>query len=338
MTENTTINLNIEKAGAASAAAKNEGLFCKDILNGLQCSPKHLPSKYFYDTIGDQLFQAIMECEEYYPFDCELEIFRESTAQMAKAIASQGGPFDLIELGAGDCTKSTYLLRHLVETKTDFTYMPIDISKNMIDYLHVQLPLTIPGIRVNGLNGEYFPMLEKASLLSGNRKVILFLGSNLGNMLPEQALVFLRDMQVFLRPGDLVIIGLDLKKHPATILAAYNDKGGITRDFNLNLLHRINRELKANFDVTRFQHYPVYDPQTGSCKSYLVSLCDQTVTIHVSEGAKKIHFHENEEILMEISQKYTRQQVQELGQMASFKTIEMLFDSRNWFVDAIWQV
>ncbi len=301
-------------------------------------SPKHLPSKYFYDTAGDRLFQEIMHSEEYYPFECELEIFKESTGPLADFITRPEEPLDLIELGAGDCTKSSHLLKYLVRAHTNFTYIPIDISAGIIRYLERELPAGIPAIRVMGLHGEYFEMLEKAAALSNHRKVVMFLGSNLGNMLPDQALNFCCDLRRYLRPRDRAIIGLDLKKNPATVLAAYNDKAGLTRKFNLNLLHRINRELHANFDVDQFQHFPVYDPDTGSCKSYLISLKKQEVALITPGGTRIIHFAENEEIFMEISQKYTVDQINSLARHAGFTPRGMLQDKKKWFVDVIWEV
>jgi L-histidine N-alpha-methyltransferase len=331
------INFDNQEITAGSPILKKEVLFYKDVVDGLSSTPKYLQSKYFYDIEGDRLFQGIMNCQEYYPFNCELEIFSEQTKELANAIMAPGGAFNLIELGAGDCTKSSHLLKHLVEINADFTYMPIDISTNIIDYLKLRLPVTIPGINISGLNGEYFDMLEEAAELSYNRKVVMFLGSNLGNMLPEAANEFCCELRSHLRPGDLAIIGVDLKKHPATILAAYNDKGGITKDFNLNLLKRINRELSANFDLSQFGHYPVYDPETGSCKSYLISLKDQEVTLATEDDLKTIRFTENEQIFMEISQKYTVDQVANLADQASFIIVEKFFDRKKWFVDAIWE-
>jgi len=334
----STINFNGQSLEMPAIHGKKDTSFCKEILYGLTASPKHLPAKYFYDAAGDRLFQEIMQCEEYYPFDCELEIFEESTGRLADFITAPGGAFDLIELGAGDCTKSSHLLKYLVDTETDFTYRPIDISANIIHYLERALPSSIPGIRIAGLNGEYFDMLAKAAKTSGNRKVVMFLGSNLGNMPPEEALDFCQNLRSFLRRGDIAIIGLDLKKNPATILAAYNDKGGITREFNLNLLRRINRELQGNFEIDQFRHFPVYDPGTGSCKSYLISLRKQDVTLVTAGGSRTVHFAENEELYMEISQKYTVDQIGSMARQAGFDTAGALFDKKKWFVDAIWEV
>jgi L-histidine N-alpha-methyltransferase len=307
--------------------------FCADVIAGLQTSPKKLNSKYFYDAAGDKLFQDIMNCEEYYPTDCEMEIFSEQTEGLANAILAGGDGFDLIELGAGDATKSSCLLQRLLDKKADFTYLPIDISTHVIDYLNTTLPTTLPGLKISGLNGDYFDMLRQAAARSSRRKVVLFLGSNVGNMPVSNAQLFCSQLRDHLSPGDMALIGIDLKKHPKTILAAYNDKGGITKQFNLNLLKRINNELNGNFDLTQFDHYATYDPETGSCKSYLVSLQDQAVKIN---GGEPVQFLKNEHIFMEISQKYTLTQADELAHSAGFKTDGHFYDQKQWFLDVIW--
>jgi len=308
--------------------------FYEDVLRGLSADSKYLESKYFYDKEGDILFQEIMDCPEYYPTRCELEIFSGQTTMMSGLFKSDDSDFDLVELGAGDATKSIYLLQQLQSGHAAFTYYPIDISSNVIKLLHDKLPVAIPGIKVHGLNGEYFEMLAALNGISTKRKVVLFLGSNIGNIPLDGAEAFCREMRSHLAVGDLVLIGFDLKKDPRTILAAYNDKGGITRRFNLNLLRRINEELGADFDLSRFEHYPVYDPATGTCKSYLVSLADQRVCIGDTEC---FDFKEGEPIHTEISQKYTVEQTNELAIRSGFKAVKHLFDLKHWFLDAIWE-
>jgi L-histidine Nalpha-methyltransferase len=306
--------------------------FYNDVITGLALAPKRLNSKYFYDANGDKLFQELMNCAEYYPTKCELEIFSTKTAEICQAIIADGSPFDLIELGAGDATKSSFLLGYLLDRKADFTYMPIDISENVISYLNITLPVTLPGIKIEGLNGEYFEMLQHAAASSSKRKVVLFLGSNIGNMTIADATGFCKELRSHLNQGDMALMGFDLKKNPATILAAYNDAGGITRRFNLNLLERINRELGGDFDLSKFEHYPTYDPQGGACKSYLISTCDQEVSI----GKERISFLKDEYIYMEISQKFTVGQTEHIAAMAEFKPVNRFFDSKNWFLDAVW--
>jgi len=328
--ENTTTDC-LRPSAPKTEISDNQ--FYKDVLAGLHSEPKRLDSKYFYDATGDKLFQELMNCEEYYPTNCEMEIFTQKTADLAKSIIAGGDAFDLIELGAGDATKSSHLLKYLIDKKADFTYLPIDISGNVISYLNITLPVTLPGIKITGLKGEYFDMLKKAASISDKRKVVMFLGSNIGNMPVNDAEGFCKVLRKHLSPGDMVLIGVDLKKNPKTVLAAYNDKEGITKRFNLNLLERINRELNADFDVAQFDHYAMYDPETGACKSYLISQTAQQVKIN---GTENISFDKDEYIYMEISQKYAIEQVNTMAAATGFKPIDQFFDSKNWFVDAVW--
>ena len=307
--------------------------FIKDVLAGLSASPKKLQSKYFYDAAGDKLFQEIMNCPEYYLTNCEMEIFSEQTAAIVQTLIGNFESFDLIELGAGDATKSVFLLQELLSKKVDFTYLPIDISSNVIQQLEQNLPQKLPGLQMHGLNGDYFDMLKEASQLSSRPKVVLFMGSNIGNMPVKEAQQFCQALRHQLSPNDLLIIGFDLKKNPKTILAAYNDAAGITKNFNLNLLKRINRELEADFDLKQFDHYPTYDPATGACKSYLVSLKKQQVKL----GEHLIGFEENELIDMEVSQKYHLQETDALAKQAGFEPVAHFFDGKKWFVDVVWE-
>ena len=308
--------------------------FLSDVLKGLTASPKYLESKYFYNEQGDQLFEDLMDCPEYYLTNCEREIFSEQGDAIARCILEKHPAFDLVELGAGDASKSLHLFEKLLNRKADFTYYPIDISLNVISSLEAKLPKQLPGLAVHGLAGEYLEMLGSRVLASSRPKLVLFLGSNIGNFLPELTNEFCRRLRKQLNKGDMVLSGFDLKKDPAIILNAYNDKGGITRQFNLNLLLRINNELCGNFDTQKFIHFPVYDPQTGSCKSYLVSSEDQTVKIGDDQ---LIHFDRYESIFMEISQKYTSAQVEQIALSSGFKPVKHFYDAKKWFVDSLWE-
>lgn len=307
--------------------------FHRDVLAGLNAKDKYLDAKYFYDDNGDRIFQQIMACPEYYPTRCEMEVMQEQSAQISAQIASIVDSFDVIELGAGDATKSVHLLQELLHIDHSFTYFPIDISANVIRQLEQSLPEQLPALQVHGLHGEYFEMLRMAQTLSSRPKVILCMGGNIGNFTPAETRKFCRQLRNYLQPGDLLLTGFDLKKHPQIILNAYNDAAGITRAFNLNLLHRINREMDADFDVSKFDHYPTYDPGTGACKSYLVSLEDQQV--HV--GGEIISFKMHEAIYMEISQKYTLDETEKIAIQAGFDPVSYFTDQKGWFVDCLWQ-
>lgn len=307
--------------------------FLEDVLKGLSAKDKFLESKYFYNAKGDALFQQIMECREYYPTKCEMEIFTDQTADLISALTEYSAEFDIVELGAGDATKSVHLLKGLLDKKVKFTYFPVDISGNVINQLHSALPQQLPALKMHGLNGEYFHMLEKAKTLSDKIKVVLFLGGNIGNVPFEKAGEFCKLIRQQLVAGDLFFIGFDLKKDPIKILDAYNDKSGFTRAFNLNLLNRINDELKGNFVIDNFYHYPNYDPATGACKSHLVSSKNQQVTI----SGHTFHFNEGETIFMEIAQKYTIEQTEEIATKNGFLPKNHFFDSKKLFLDTIWE-
>jgi len=311
---------------------KNQFRF--DVLEGLRSNPKKLHSKYFYDKTGDTLFQQIMAMPEYYLTNCEMDIFQNKTSELARIILENDEEFDLIELGAGDGTKSAFLLKHLLDQKAAFNYMPIDISANILSVLNNKLTTDLPELNITCLEGEYFKMLEKATELSSRRKVVLFLGSNIGNMEKEEALLFCRDLNRYLSSGDIVLMGFDLKKNPQVILDAYNDKAGITAAFNLNLLTRINRELNADFVIENFEHYQTYDPLSGACRSYLVSLENQAVTI----DGESIIFDKDESVYMELSQKYSLSESKELARSSGFETINHIMDSKAWFADVAWLV
>jgi L-histidine N-alpha-methyltransferase len=307
--------------------------FYNDVISGLRAENKYLSSKYFYDETGDNLFQQIMACAEYYPTRCEMEILQYQSPKMVELFREYDNTFDLIELGPGDATKSWHLLKELQKGKVHFTYYPIDISSNVIRGLNERLPVSLPGIMLNGLNGEYLDKMEQVGTFSSGRKIVLFMGANIGNMSMAQAVFFCRQLHDRMQPGDLLLIGFDLKKQPGIILDAYNDRQGITRAFNLNLLHRINRELGADFRTEQFEHYPVYDPGSGACKSYLISL--QAQEVHL--GDNTITFRENEPVFMEISQKYTLAETTQMALQSGFRPVHTFLDSKKWFADILWQ-
>ncbi|MFP4046785.1 MAG: L-histidine N(alpha)-methyltransferase, partial [Bacteroidota bacterium] len=295
--------------------------------------PKYLLSKYFYDERGDKLFQQIMNLEEYYLTDCEEEIINNYKGELSDIFQDSGKPFQLIELGAGDAFKTQILLRYLNKENINFTYIPIDISQHVLTVLESSLSVNFPELDVRPLQGEYFHALEKLNSLEQKRKVMLFLGSTIGNFSYDEALSFLKKLNRRMHKNELVFIGFDLKKDPRVILNAYNDFYGITAEFNINLLRRINNELGGDFILENFYHYPVYEPSKGEAKSYLVS--KQKQTVYIKNLNQSFRFEKGEPVYMEISKKYTLQEIDKLARNSGFKLKNSFMDSKNYFTDVI---
>ena len=309
--------------------------FAEDVRKGLEAEFKYLPSKYFYDEEGSKLFQSIMGLEEYYPTRCEYEILSTHKNAICELLTQYDSPFELVELGAGDGFKTKILLECLTSRKVNFTYVPIDISPTILDTLTSSMRKSIPSLRTNAIAGDYFEVLSRLKRSSNTRRVLLFLGSTIGNFTETEAIGFLSELRKCMNDNDLLMIGVDLQKHPKIISDAYNDRAGITRAFNLNLLHRINRELDGNFDIGKFEHYPVYDPLSGEAKSYLISTVSQKVTI--GKLGSSYSFTSGEPIYTEISKKYTLQKIEELARSSGFRIQKSLLDGRQYFVDSVWQ-
>ncbi len=190
--------------------------FKQEVYQGLTSYPKFLSSKYIYDKAGDLLFQDIMNMPEYYLTDTEFAILEQYKEQLAHLFSKDNKHFHLIELGAGDGKKTKILLRHFTQEDLNFTYRPIDISQNALDSLQSDLAQDIPILKTEPLQGTYFETLKKLNFTEDDRKVILFLGSNIGNLLHDKAIEFLSQIQGYMQPNDLLFIGFDQKKRPQT--------------------------------------------------------------------------------------------------------------------------
>lgn len=311
--------------------------FVDAVRHGLAQRPRRISSMWFYDPRGNALFQRIMDRPEYYLTGCEREIFRDQAASFLET--AQGEAFDLVELGAGDGTKTQYLIEHFLAAEADFRYLPIDISCNALAMLTDLVKARWPRLGFTAVQGDYFKALSrlpKAPRSGPRRKMVLFPGGNIGNFTPAEAEAFLLKLNIRLEEGDVLITGFDLKKDPAKILAAYNDAGGVTRDFNLNLLERMNRELDADFNPAQWRHWPSYDPVSGATRSCLVSTQDQTVWIGALEQAYE--FAAWEAMDLEISQKYSTKEIEALAERTGFNCLGHLLDSSGAFVDSIWRV
>ncbi|MFI8377389.1 L-histidine N(alpha)-methyltransferase [Leeuwenhoekiella sp. NPDC079379] len=315
---------------------KFENTFEEEVYEGLTAFPKYLSSKWFYDKKGDKLFQKIMALPEYYLTECERAIIEENKADIAQLFSDKTG-FDLVELGAGDGKKTKILLQELVNSKLNFTYRPIDISQNVLDELEEDVLKRWPKLDIKTEQGTYFNILNKLSEQQKDRKmVIVVLGSNIGNLSHQYAVEFLTTIRKSMQPDDLLFMGFDQKKNPEVILKAYNDSQGVTESFNKNLLSRINQEMDANFEIDNFKHWPVYDPESGTTKSFLVSTKDQTITIQKLN--LDIHFSAWESIHTEISQKYDDDIVNWLAQEAGLYIEKQYTDHQNYFTDYIFRI
>jgi len=312
-----------------------ETQFEEEVHQGLTEFPKHVSSKYFYDAKGDKLFQDIMHMPEYYLTDCEFEIFEQHKEEIASQFSSASGKFSLIELGAGDGKKTKILLKQLVETNAFFKYQPIDISQNVLNQLEGSLDNEIPDLEVETRQGTYFEALKKIHSQNGVRKIILFLGSNIGNLLHPQAIEFLKSVQELMSEDDLFFVGFDQKKNPQTILDAYNDKTGITEAFNKNVLTRINTEMEGNFNIDKFLHWEVYNPETGTAKSYLVSKEKQSV--HIEKLNLKVDFEAWETIHTEISQKYDDATITWLAEKSGLRIETFFSDEKDYYRNYIFK-
>lgn len=324
------VELSRKQDGTQDTAA-----FARDVAQGLSLKQKNLPSRYFYDATGSQLFQQIMGLPEYYLTRAEHEVLTQNRTAMSERFSS-GGFFHLIDLGAGDALKTKILLRELSQLHSDFDYVPVDISGDAMQQLSDNLKTELPQVNVQAVVGEYFQALEWLQQNKSARKVVLFLGSNIGNFETRESIAFLQSVRSYLSEGDKLLMGVDLRKNPETILKAYDDAAGVTAAFNMNLLERINRELGGNFDLEHFRHHAIYNPLEGVMRSFLISLKEQDV--HIEAVNKTFHFEAWEAIHTENSHKYSLPQIEELGEQCGFKVDKVYFDGDKRFADVLFEV
>ncbi|MGA9211228.1 L-histidine N(alpha)-methyltransferase [Kaistella sp.] len=312
---------------------KEKTTFLRDVDDGFSHDPKYISSYYFYDKAGDELFQKIMEMPEYYLTNSELEIFEQQTEPLILSFEiNPNEEFELIELGAGDGKKTQYLLKALLEKNFKFKYIPVDISQNSLSVITQRMENLFPNLQIDSQQGDYFRVLDEL-FISTKPKIILFIGSSLGNMCDEIAKKFLNKIANHLKKNEKLLLGLDLIKSKKIVLPAYHDSAGITRDFNLNLLQRINRELGADFKVEYFEHVPEYTETEGIAKSYLKSTKKQTV--YIKKLSKSFEFDENELIQTEISRKYNDKILHDLLKGSQLEIKHKFLDSQKYFADYI---
>lgn len=289
--------------------APDTGDFRREVFAGLSRTRKSLPPKFFYDERGSGLFEAICELPEYYLTRTEISLMRDKAHEMARHL---GAGCVLIEYGSGSGRKT----RILMEALAPVAYVPIDIASAQLSAWSAELARAFSTVAIVAVCADYsrpfaLPGLDR---FGAHRRVIYFPGSTIGNFTVPEALTFLRNACAVARPGGAMLVGVDLKKDPAVLRAAYDDAAGVTARFNMNLLVRINRELGANIDLAAFRHRAFYNAELGRIEMHLESLRDQKVTI----GDRTFVFGQGETIHTENSCKYTIAEFQELARSAGF--------------------
>lgn len=298
------------------------GSFRDDVLAGLAGPQKTLPPKYFYDERGSRLFEAICELPEYYLTRTELAMLEASAGDMASHIGEGAA---VVEYGSGSGRKTAVLLR----AARPIAYVAIDISGEQLREAVSGLAATFPYMRVVALCADYTQTthLAKLETIGAERRILYFPGSTIGNFNVPDALAFLRNARAVAGERGAMLVGVDLKKDPAMLHAAYNDAQGVTAAFNLNLLHRINRELAGNFDVGSFEHRACYEAEAGRIEMHLVSRREQSATV----AGHTFAFAAGESIHTENSYKYSVGEFQSLARRAGFEAAHCWVDPQRLF-------
>ena len=296
--------------------------FAADVLHGLAQTPKRIASKYFYDARGSALFEQICEQPEYYLTRTGLSILQDNAADIARAIGPRAL---LVEYGSGAGIKTRLLLDAMQEP---VGYVPVEISPSALNASVENLAEEFPDVDMLPVTADFtqpveLPSPEQAS----TRTVVFFPGSTLGNFEQREAISLLRTMCIEMGRNGAAIVGIDLKKDPALLEAAYNDAAGVTRDFTLNLLTRINRELDADFDLSRFRHRAHYNPMAGRIETHIVSTVAQRVRI----GSREIAFAAGEAMLVEYSCKYSQVEFSAMAARAGLRVVRSWTDANEWF-------
>ncbi|HKW44836.1 MAG TPA: L-histidine N(alpha)-methyltransferase [Candidatus Eremiobacteraceae bacterium] len=300
--------------------------FAEDVRSGLAASPKRLPPKYFYDDLGSSLFDSICLLPEYYLTRAEDEILDRHAREIVAAV---GSPLDLVELGSGSAIKTRRIIAAALECQPSLTYKPIDISPSALKASSEALSLEYPNIRVEGVAAEYLEGLRRISRNGALRTMVLFLGSNIGNFEPADAVATLRAVRAQLRTGDALLLGADLKKDRTVLESAYDDALGVTAAFNLNVLARINRELGGAFDLKMFDHRARYDEERGRVEMHLVSR--ETQTVPIASLKLEVHLDRGESIHTESSYKYDRTGLEALAGSTGFVLTKTWTDAAGLF-------
>jgi len=319
----TVYNSRLRVINAFNANVKNS--FANNVLSGLLTVPKFLSPKYFYDVIGSDLFEKICTTPEYYVTRTETSILQKCSNDIARINSDKKV---MVELGSGSSIKTKYLLKSFLDIKHQFEYVPIDVSEIMISGSIVLLD-EFEGLKVSGILSEYEAGLDAAGTFINDPKIIVFLGSSIGNFNMHDAEAFIKHIACIMHENDSLLIGFDLVKDMDVLNAAYNDKQGYTAAFNLNQLTRINSELGGEFDIKKFDHKAFFNSAESRIEMHLESLVEQDVCIHGLE--KSVHFRKGETIHTENSYKFTDEMINSLAAHAGLNVSDIWKDDSNYF-------
>jgi dimethylhistidine N-methyltransferase len=297
-----------------------------EVRAGLSATPKRIPCRFFYDEVGSQIFEEICELPEYYLTRAESEILRRRADAIAQHFA---GPLALVELGSGSSTKTRLLIEALLEHHGALSYVPVDISASMLEASALQLLDDYKRLEIRAIAAEYQDGLRRLRADIPKAKLIIWLGSSIGNLSRPDAARFLSGLRSGMNPSDRLLLGIDLRKNPTLLESAYDDSSGVTARFNRNLLERINRELGGHFDSQAFDFRATYDEARGTVESHLLSRKDQVVGI--DELGLRVRFRAGEAIHTESSHKYSLAEIASLAHSANIELLEHWLDSENLF-------
>jgi dimethylhistidine N-methyltransferase len=299
-----------------------------DVIHGLTVQPKTLPPRLFYDQAGSRLFEDITELPEYYLTRTERQILAQHADEIVSAAAG-GRDLSVIELGAGTATKTGLLLNAAVGLQGSVTYYPIDVSETALEEARTRLEAELPEVTVEPIVADYTEGMRQNGAVHAGRRLVLYIGSSIGNFSPANAIEVLRGVRAQLLPGDCLLLGTDMVKDTRMLLAAYDDAAGVTARFNMNMLVRINRELEANFNPQLFRHQARWNEQHARVEMHLESLLAQKITLRALD--LEVRFKLGETIHTENSHKFTEQRAVALLTRAGFRLRQQWSDVNNWF-------
>jgi len=299
--------------------------YADEVVHGLRAQPKSLPCKLFYDERGSALFEEITHLPEYYLTRTEAEILREHSDEIVQAA---GSPISVIELGAGTARKTATLLEAIARRQIRVKYFPVDISPSALAQAKKRIREEQWGAQVQPIIADFSNGFNFLRDIHG-RKLVLYLGSSIGNFDIREAPNLLRKVRDGLAPGDALLLGTDMAKSPEILIPAYDDSQGVTAEFNKNILGRINRELNADFDLDSFRHIAEWNRVLSRIEIYLESMRVQSIALRLVDTT--VHFLAGERIHTENSYKYTFEMVRRMLSVSGFALEKTWFERRKWF-------